>query len=91
MDIMSAALFDGSTAKLHDGVLEVFSSNELLTENAKGEELEKFEKAVTDRLGFPIKLKITAAKPNSDAEENQSKLNILLSKARQLGIEIQEK
>ena len=91
MDMMNAAMFDGSLAKLSGNVLEVFSSNGLLLNNVKDEELDSAEKMISEKLGFPVKLKITAAKSDDGSEENKSKLEILLGKARQFGIEIQEK
>lgn len=91
MNPMYSSIFSGSSAKLSGSVLEVTSSNRMLLENVKDEELSEVGKMVSEKLGFSVQLKLTAAEIKASSEENQSKLNRLLEKARQLGIEVQNK
>lgn len=91
LDIMHSAMLAGSTAKLSGKILDVFTSNKLLLENVKDEELVKVEKMICEALGFKITLKINAADDGAPVEDEQSKLDGMLNKARQLGIEVQNK
>ena len=90
MDAMYKAMFDGSEAKLSGNVLEVFTSERMLLDNVKDDELIRVSKMVSEKLGFSVQLKLTETK-SEQSEEEQSKLNKLLGKARQLGIEVQIK
>ncbi len=91
LDIMHSAMLAGSAARLSGKFLDVFTSNKMLLENVKDEELLDVEKMVCEALGFKITLRINAADEGAPAEEEQSKLDSLLGKARQLGIEVQNK
>ena len=90
MNPMYSAMFADSSAKLSGKVLEVTTANSMLLENVRDEELSEVGKMVSEKLGFSILLKLTAAE-SASSETEQSKLNKLLSKARQLGIEVQIK
>lgn len=90
MDVFYSTMFAESEAKLSNGILEVFSSNDMLIRSVNGDELSKVEKLVGESLGYPVTLKIIAEK-TEQPEEEQSKLDRLLSKARQFGIEVQNK
>lgn len=91
MGFMYESFFTDSTAKLSDGVLEVTSSNPMLLKNVKDEELNDVGEMVSGLLGFSVRLKIIEEKtPETDSEE-KSKLDKLLIRAQQLGIEVQNK
>ena len=89
MDQMYSALFSDSEAKLSGNVLDVTTSNRMLLENVKDEELSEVGKMVSEKLGHPVLLKLTAAKDTASSSSEKNKLNGLLEKARQLGIEVQ--
>lgn len=91
MSLMDSSMFEGSKARLSDGVLEVSTPNPMLLENAKDERLSELEKTVCEKLGYRVRLKLVSAAAPAASEEEQSKLDKLLSKARQLGIEVQSK
>lgn len=91
MSPMYSAMFSGSSAKLSGNVLEVTSSNRMLLENVKDEELSEVSKMVSEKLGYSVLLKLTAAEDAPSSPAEQSKLDKLLGKARQLGIEVQIK
>lgn len=96
LGVMHSSMLAGSKARLSGNVLDVFTANKMLLENVKDEELLNVEKMVCEALGFKITLRINAdnaSNPDGSApdKENQSKLDSLLSRARQLGIEVQIK
>ena len=91
MNPMYSSIFSGSSAKLSGNVLEVTSSNRMLLENVKDEELSEVGKMVSGKLGFSVQLKLTAAESKASSEADKSRLNKLLEKARRLGIEVQNK
>ncbi|MDE6726669.1 MAG: DNA polymerase III subunit gamma/tau [Oscillospiraceae bacterium] len=91
MNLMDSSMFEGSKARLSDGVLEVSTANTMLLENVKDEKLAEVEKTVSEKLGFRVRLKLFSAEAPAASEEDQNKLDKLLSKARQLGIEVQSK
>lgn len=91
MDMMYSAMFSESSAKLSENVLEVTTANRMLLDNVVDEELSKVEKMVSEKLGFSVRLKLISAESTPSSETEQSKLNDLLRRARQLGIEVQNK
>lgn len=91
MGFMYESFFTDSTAKLSDGVLEVRSSNPMLIKNVKNEELNDVEEMISKLLGFSVRLKIIAEKAPETNREEKNKLDKLLIKAQQLGIEVQNK
>ena len=90
MNPMYSSFFSDSAARLSGSVLEVTTSNRMLLENVKDEELLDVGKMVSEKLGFSVQLKLKAAENNASSEAEQSKLDRLLEKARQLGIEVQD-
>lgn len=90
MDAMYKTLFSGSTANLSGSELEVFTSNRMLLFNVKDDELISVSEMISEKLGFPVRLKLTEVKSETPAEE-QNKLDSLLAKAQRLGIEVQNK
>lgn len=91
MGFMYESFFLDSSAKLSGGVLEVLSSNPLLLKNVKDEELSEIGGLVSGLLGFPVRLKITPQDAPNNEDKEKSKLDKLLGKAKQLGIEVQNK
>ena len=90
MDMMYSSMFSDSEARLSGNVLEVTTANRMLLDNVKDEELIKVGKMVSEKLGFSVQLKLISAESAPPSENEQSKLNKLLGKARRLGIEVQE-
>ena len=91
MGFMYESFFTDSTARLSDGVLEVSSSNPMLLNNVKNDELNDVGEMISGLLGFSVKLKIKGEKAPETGGEKKSKLDKLLTKAQQLGIEVQNK
>ena len=91
MNTMYSAMFSDSTAALSGNVLEVATPNRMLLNNVKDEELLEVGNMISEKLGFTVQLKLTAAQGGQQAEAEQSRLKKLLGKAQQLGIEVQIK
>ena len=89
LDMMYSSMFSDSDAKLSGNVLEVSTANRMLLDNVKEEELSKVEKMVSEKLGFSVQLRLTEVKSAVPMASEHNKLNGLLEKARQLGIEVQ--
>ena len=88
---MYSVLFSDSEAKLSGNVLEVTTANRMLLENVKGEELTNVGKMISEKLGFKVELILKEHTEEKENEEALSKVDKLLAKARQLGIEVQTK
>lgn len=88
MDAMYSAMFANSSAKLDGGVLEVTTGNRMLLENVRDEELANVGKMVSEKLCFPVTLKLRPDDSADSAQADLSELDLLLNKARQLGIEV---
>lgn len=86
-DLTLNALLQGSTAMTAGGELVIRSSNALLLNNVKGEEAQRVEKLLAEALGFSAHIRLEAESAAENAAE-QSKLDTLLNKARQLGVEV---
>lgn len=91
MDAMYSVMFANSTAELVGGVLEVSTGNKMLLENVRDEELANVGKMISEKLGFPVTLKLRPDDGADSAQVDLSELDLLLNKARQLGIEVQNK
>lgn len=91
MDAMYSTMFANSAAELDGGVLEVSTDNRMLLENVRDEELANVGKMISEKLGFPVTLKLKADDGADFAQVGLSELDMLLNKARQLGIEVQNK
>lgn len=89
-DLALNALLHGSTAKTDGGELVIRSSNSLLLNNVKGDEALRVEKLISDAFGFPVHIRLEAETAAEDETEH-SKIETLLNKARQLGIEVNVK
>lgn len=90
-DFMTATMLQGSKAEIENGVLIIRSSNNMLVNNVKNEELDAFRAEISKALGFEIGVKIEKeAISDAEKENNQSEIDKLLGKARQLGIEIKQ-
>lgn len=90
-DFMTATMLQGSKAEIENGVLIIRSSNNMLVNNVKNEELDAFRAEISKALGFEIGVKIEKeAISDAEKENNQSEIDKLLDKARQLGIEIKQ-
>ena len=90
LGLLYSDFFKGSSAKLQGGVLEVTTSNQMLLNNANGEELHEIGRLVSEKLGAKVKIQFVPQETAVDDIE-QDPLDKLLAKARQLGIEVQNK
>lgn len=90
-DIMTATMLAGSKAEIENGTLVIRSSNNMLVNNVKNEELDAFRAEIAKALGLEIAVKIEKeALSDAETADNQSEIDKLLNKARQLGIEIKQ-
>ncbi|MBD5384664.1 MAG: hypothetical protein HDR72_06670, partial [Ruminococcaceae bacterium] len=69
------------------GRLVIRSSNRMLVENVKGDELTRVEGEISQALGFAVHLSIEAEKSEENAA-SLSNLERFLNKARELGVEV---
>ena len=90
LDFMTQSMLDGSTAEIKDKTLVIRSSNNMLVNNIKNEELDAFRIEISRALGYEIGVIIEKETPAADEENNQSEIDKLLGKAKQLGIEIKQ-
>lgn len=88
-DFMTATMLQGSKAEIENGTLVIRSSNNMLVNNVKNEELDAFRAEISKALGLEIGVKIEK-EALAEKENNQSEIDKLLGKARQLGIEIKQ-
>lgn len=91
LDMMTGSMLNGSAARVEDGKLIVRSSNSMLLDHVKDDELARVEKEIADVLKCTVHLIIEKEESSSAADGEQSKLNKLMSKARQLGIDVKVK
>lgn len=91
LDFMTQSLLAGSTAEIDGRTLVIRSTNNMLVNNIKNEELDAFKKEISEALGYEIGVKIERDNPPETADKNnQSEIDKLLDKAKQLGIEIKQ-
>lgn len=90
LDFMTQSMLDGSTAEIKDKTLVIHSANNMLVNNVKNEELDAFRTEISKALGYEIGVKIEKETLAADIENNQSEIDKLLGKAKQLGIEIKQ-
>lgn len=90
LGLLYSDFFKGSSAKLQGGVLEVTTSNQMLLNNANGEELHEIGRLVSEKLGAKVKIQFVPQE-TAVSDSEQDPLDKLLAKARQLGIEVQNK
>lgn len=91
LDFMTQSMLDGSTAEIRDKTLVIRSANNMLVNNVKNEELDAFKNEISRALGYEIGVIIEKeTAPEADSENNQSEIDKLLGKAKQLGIEIKQ-
>ena len=90
-DFMTKTMLDGSTAEIREKTLVIRSANNMLVNNVKNEELDAFKNEISRALGYEIGVIIEKeTAPAADTENNQSEIDKLLGKAKQLGIEIKQ-
>ena len=89
-DFMTQSMLDGSTAEIKDKTLVIRSANNMLVNNVKNEALDEFKTEISRALGYEIGVKIEREPLAADTENNQSEIDKLLGKAKQLGIEIKQ-
>ncbi len=87
LDFVTGSMLRGSSVETVDGALLIRSSNAMLLNNVKGDEVLRVEKELSEVLGFAAHIKIEKEEAPEDGAE-QTKIEKLLNKARQLGIEV---
>lgn len=87
LDFVTGSMLRGSSAETVDGELVIRSSNAMLLNNVKGDEVLRVEKELADVLGFAPHIRLEKEETR-DNEAEQSKLDKLLNRARGLGVEV---
>ncbi len=86
---MTALLLEGSTANIENGVLAIRSSNEMLLKNVKGDEIRRYEKEISNALGFSVHIKIMPVQSAANEDKaDRTPLEKMLSKAKELGVSV---
>ncbi len=86
---MTSLLLEGSAADVENGALVIRSSNEMLLKNVKGDEIRRYEKEISDALGFSVHIKILPAQSGSGEDKaDDTPLEKMLSKAKELGVSV---
>lgn len=87
LDFVTGSMLRGSSAETVDGELVIRSSNAMLLNNVKGDEVLRVEKELADVLGFAPHIRIEKEEVRDNGAE-QSGLDKLLNRARGLGVEV---
>ncbi|MGN0669735.1 MAG: DNA polymerase III subunit gamma/tau, partial [Oscillospiraceae bacterium] len=74
LDFMTQSMLDGSTAEIRNKTLVIRSSNNMLVNNVKNEELDAFRAEISRALGYEIGVIIEKEIPTADDENNQSEI-----------------
>lgn len=91
LDFMTQSMLEGSKAEIKNKTLVIRSANNMLVNNVKNEELDAFKSEISRALGYEIGVVIEKETVSeADDEKNQSEIDKLLGKAKQLGIEIKQ-
>lgn len=91
IDLAVGAMLRGSTVRTKDGRLVIRSSNRMLVENVKGDELIRVEGEISEALGFAVRVSINVEKSEDNDESGLSDIEKFLNAARRLGIEVNVK
>lgn len=91
IDLAVGAMLRGSTVRKKDGRLVIRSSNRMLVENVKGDELIRVEGELSEALGFAVRVSIEVEKSEDNDESGLSDIEKFLNTARRLGIEVNVK
>ena len=91
IDLAVGAMLQGSTVRTKDGRLVIRSSNRMLVENVKGDELIRVESEISEVLGFAVRVSIEAEKSEDNDESGLSDIEKFLNTARKLGVEVNVK
>ena len=91
IDLAMGAMLRGSTVRTKDGRLVIRSSNRMLVENVKGDELIRVEGEISEALGFAVRVSIDVEKSEDNDESGLSDIEKFLNTARGLGIEVNVK
>lgn len=91
LDFMTQSMLEGSKVEMRNKTLVIRSANNMLVNNVKNEELDAFKSEISRALGYEIGVVIEKETVSeTDDEKNQSEIDKLLGKAKQLGIEIKQ-
>lgn len=88
IDLAVGTMLRGSTVRTNGGRLVIRSSNRMLVENVKGDELARVEGEISQALGFAVRLSIEAEKSGENAAADVSGIEKFLNKARERGVEV---
>lgn len=87
IDLAVGAMLRGSAVRTDQGRLVIRSTNRMLVENVKGDELTRVEGEISQALGFTVHVSIEA-ETSEESAESLSDLEKFLNKARELGVEV---
>ncbi len=85
-DFLSQTLLKDSQAEFRKDALVVKTNRTFLLKNAEAENLKELQKAISEALGYDVKIRIEKLSDNSS--ENLSEAEKLLQKAGDMGIDI---
>lgn len=86
---LAALLLKDSTASFENGVLVVRSSNKMLVDNVKGDEILRYDEEISKALGYSVHIKILPAAEDTDKNKaDETPLGMMLNKARELGVSV---
>ncbi len=91
MDFMMSSMLADAEIKNVDGRLVITSSNSLLLENVKGDELEDLQKKLSELLGMRLQVKIEPSNAALDTDISLSTVETFLKKAQELGVTVTRK
>ena len=87
-DFITRNMLQGSSAMLESGILTITSPNEMLHENVKGGDLKRLEDYVSEALGSSVHIRLIREKAASVEKAEQTPLEKMFAKAKELGIEV---
>lgn len=87
MKFPTSAMFKGSKVVMENGFLVITSSNKMLLNNVKDEELLRLENDISILLGARAKIEIRAGLADGQ-KENASPIDELIARAKAAGIEV---
>lgn len=88
-DYMRGLMLKGSAADFEDGILTVRSSNKMLVDNVKGDEVFRYNEEISKALGYTVHIKILPAGEAPDKNKaDETPLGMMLNKAKELGVSV---
>ena len=85
---MTRSMLGDAYVKLDNGILKITSSNRMLENMAKTNDLSSLESELSDALGGRVRIEVITVAEDNDSSDQDSPVNKLLEKAKQLNIEV---